>query len=141
MLARTFIATSLLQMVTACGGSAAEPPVPIPAPAGPNAGIPFVANILVDQFGYRPNDPKVAVIRNPQVGYDSAQKFTPGDLYQVRQASDGAVVFSGALTQWNHGATEASSGDNGWWFDFSSVVTPGTYFIYDKSNNSRSAIF
>jgi endoglucanase len=141
MRAHIFIATSLLQTVAACGGSTADAPAPIPTPAGANAGIPFVANILVDQFGYRPNDPKVAVIRNPQVGYDSAQKFTPGDLYQMRRASDGAVVFSGALTQWNHGAIEQSSGDNGWWFDFSSVVTPGAYFIYDKSNNARSAIF
>ncbi len=141
MCARTFIATLLLQMVAACGGSAAEAPLPIPTPAGVNAGIPFVANILVDQFGYRPNDPKVAVIRNPQVGYDGAQKFTPGDLYQVRRASDGEVVFSGALAQWDHGAIEPSSGDKGWWFDFSSVVTPGAYFIYDKTNNARSAIF
>jgi len=36
---------------------------------------------------------------------------------------------------------EASSGDSGWWFDFSSVVTPGTYFIYDDKNNARSAVF
>ncbi len=141
MRARTLIATLLLQMVTACGGSAAEAPPPIPAPAGANAGIPFVANILVDQFGYRPNDPKVAVIRNPQTGYDSAQKFAPGSQYQVRRASDGTVVLSGALTPWNQGAVEASSGDNGWWFDFSSVVTPGAYFVYDKANNSRSAVF
>ncbi len=141
MLTRTFIAISLLQVVAACGRSAAEPPSPIPIPAGQNGRIPFVANILVDQFGYRPNDPKVAVIRNPRVGYDSAQNFTPGDVYQVRRANDGAVVFSGALSQWNHGAVEASSGDSGWWFDFSSVVTPGKYFVYDKNNNARSAIF
>ena len=96
---------------------------------------------MVDQFGYRPDDPKVAVIRNPQVGYDSAQKFMPGNPYQVRRANDGAVIFSGALTQWNHGAIEPSSGDNGWWFDFSSVMTPGAYFIYDRTNNVRSAVF
>ena len=138
---RIYMALLLLHSVTALSAAAAEAPGPIPTPAGANTGIPFVANILVDQFGYRPYDPKVAVIRNPQVGYDSAQKFMPGDLYQVRRASDGAVVFSGALTPWNHGAIEASSGDNGWWFDFSSVVTPGAYFIYDKSNNARSAIF
>ena len=139
MRARTLIATLLLQMAAGCGGSAAESPPP--KVAGAAAEIPFVANILVDQFGYRPHDPKVAVIRNPQVGYDSAQKFVPGNAYQVRRAGDGAVVFSGALNQWNHGDLEASSGDNGWWFDFSSVVAPGGYFVYDKSNNSRSAIF
>ena len=141
MRGRTVIATLWLQIVAACGGSAAEAPPTIPAPAGSNTEIPFVANILVDQFGYRPHDPKVAVIRNPQMGYDSAQKFAPGETYQVRRASDGAVVFSGALTPWNHGAVEASSGDNGWWFDFSTVAAPGTYFIYDMGKNSRSAIF
>jgi hypothetical protein len=138
--ARTYIATLFLQMIVGFDGHAAETP-PASTPAGAAAGIPFVANILVDQFGYRPNDPKVAVIRNPHVGYDNAQRFVPGSSYQVRRVSDGSVAFSGALTQWNLGAIEASSGDSGWWFDFSSVVTPGTYFIYDKNNNSRSAIF
>jgi hypothetical protein len=126
-------------MVAGCGGSAAGAP---PAPAtGAAAGIPLVVNILVDQFGYRPGDPKVAVIRNPKVGYDHTQEFRPGDSYQVRRLSDGGIVFSGTLIPWNHGAVEESSGDTGWWFDFSAVVTPGAYFIYDKSNNSRSAIF
>jgi endoglucanase len=132
---------AIFLLVSSYGAAAAEAPVPIPTPAGANAGIPLVANILVDQFGYRPHDPKVAVIRNPQVGYDGALKFKPGATYQVRRASDGGVVFSGALTQWNHGETEASSGDSGWWFDFSGVVAPGTYFVFDKANNARSPIF
>jgi endoglucanase len=140
---RKYIAVLFLHVAIAYGAAAADAPVPapIPAPAGANAGIPLSGNILVDQFGYRPHDPKVAVIRNPQVGYDSAQKFKPGEAYQVRQAGDGAVVFSGSLKQWNHGAAEASSGDNGWWFDFSSVVAPGTYFVFDKGNNVRSPVF
>jgi endoglucanase len=139
--ARAFAATLLLQMVAACGETAAEAPPPIPAPAGANASIPFTGNILTDQFGYRPLDPKVAVIRNPQVGYDSARKFAPGNLYQVRRSDDGTVVFSGAPTTWNNGAVEGSSGDNGWWFDFSAVATPGSYFVYDAQKNSRSAVF
>ena len=65
----------------------------------------------------------------------------PGNPYQVRRASDGEVVFSGALKPWNHGAIEESSGDSGSWFDFSSVVTPGTYFIFDKDNRVRSPVF
>jgi endoglucanase len=141
MRARTFVASLLLQIAAGCDGSPAETRLPTSAPNGAAAGIPFVANILVDQFGYRPHDPKVAVIRNPQVGYDSAQKFAPGDSYQLRRVSDGVVAFSGALTQWNRGAIEASSGDSGWWFDFTSVETPGAYFVYDKTNNARSAIF
>jgi hypothetical protein len=141
MRALTFAVLFFLQAAITRGAISAAAPAPVPAPAGANAGIPLAANILVDQFGYRPHDPKVAVIRNPQIGYDSAQKFSPREPYQVRRAGDGAVVFSGALTQWNHGAMEPSSGDSGWWFDFSSVVAPGTYFVFDKGNNVRSPIF
>jgi len=42
---------------------------------GPNGPIPLV---LVDQFGYRPQDPKFAVVRDPRTGYDVAVDFTPG---------------------------------------------------------------
>ncbi len=98
-------------------------------------------HILVDQFGYRPNDAKVAVIRNPQTGYDSTDKITPGTTYQLRKASDGSIVATGAITAWNGGATEASSGDQGWWFDFSSVTTAGSYFVYDVTRDRRSPTF
>jgi hypothetical protein len=101
----------------------------------------FDTHLLVDQFGYRPQDPKVAVVRNPQSGFDSAQKFTPGHSYQLRRAGDGAVMLEATLSAWNHGATEASSGDSGWWFDFSKIESPGRYFVYDTGNKVRSAAF
>lgn len=106
-----------------------------------SASVRFDKHILVDQFGYRPGDPKVAVIRNPQVGYDRGDQITPGTRYEVRRAGDGAVMFSAAPTPWNGGAREASSGDTGWWFDFSTVDKPGTYFIDDATRNVRSASF
>jgi hypothetical protein len=43
--------------------------------SGVNGPIPV---IVVDQFGYPTQAVKTAVIRNPQVGYDSAVRFTPG---------------------------------------------------------------
>jgi endoglucanase len=98
-------------------------------------------HILVDQFGYRPSDPKVAVIRNPQIGFDSKNHFSPGKDYQVRNADTGKVVFSGMPSEWNNGQTQQSSGDNGWWFDFGTVSRPGRYFIYDVDRNVRSATF
>jgi endoglucanase len=104
-------------------------------------GVRFDRHILVDQFGYLPADSKVAVIRDPQAGYDTRDRFTPGDVYEVRRSSDAAVVFSGRPVAWNHGAVEASSGDRGWWFDFSTVTAPGNYFIEDVSNLVRSATF
>src|ERR1700733_5860321 len=51
----------------------------------------FDPHILVDQFGYRPADPKVAVIRDPAQGYDHADQITPGPQYEVRRAEDGTV--------------------------------------------------
>jgi hypothetical protein len=111
------------------------------APSGMSASIPFDPHILVDQFGYRPGDPKVAVIRNPQVGYDRGDQIMPGPRYDVRRTGDGSVIFSAAPKSWKGGDLDASSGDTGWWFDFSVVDKPGTYFIYDAARNARSAPF
>ena len=134
-----------------CGGSGTSspaqtgntPPPPPPPPSTPGAAgsVTLNTHLLIDQFGYRSGDPKVAVIRNPHVGFDSADTFSPGNTYQVRKADDGTVVFSAAITPWNAGAVEDSSGDNGWWFDFSSVTTSGTYFVYDVDKQVRSATF
>jgi len=91
-------------------------------------------HIKIDQFGYLPNSRKVAVIVDPQVGYNAAESFNPGtgaNQYQVRRWTDDVVVFSGTLTVWNSGATHVQSGDKGWWFDFSAVTTTGSYYIYD----------
>jgi len=116
-------------------------PTRVPTPIGMSASVPFDAHLLVDQFGYRPHDPKIAVIRNPQFGYDSTDKFSAGAIYQIRRTDDGKVVFADAPSVWNHGAVDASSGDSGWWFDFSAVEKPGTYFLYDAKKNVRSATF
>jgi endoglucanase len=62
---------------------------------GPNGPIP---RIVVDQFGYRSNDPKVAVIRSPQTGYDSSAPFTPGTTYSVVSKSSGETIKMGAPT-------------------------------------------
>jgi hypothetical protein len=98
-------------------------------------------HILVDQFGYRPEDAKVAVIRSPRVGYDSNDVFTPGATYQVRHAESGEVVFSGIPKAWRNGEVQPSSGDSGWWFDFGTVTAPGRYFVYDAEKKVRSASF
>jgi len=97
--------------------------------------------IKVDQFGYLPNASKVAVISDPQIGYNASDAFTPGGTYQLREFTSGNVVFSGNPQTWNGGATHAQSGDRGWWFDFSGVTAPGTYYVYDVTNNVRSYEF
>jgi endoglucanase len=101
-------------------------------------------HIKVDQFGYFPASRKVAVIADPQAGYNAAETFIPGtgaNQYQVRRWADDVVVFTGTLQAWNGGATQAQSGDRGWWFDFSSVTTPGSYYVFDVVNNVGSFRF
>ncbi|MEM9822032.1 MAG: glycoside hydrolase family 9 protein [Bacteroidota bacterium] len=97
--------------------------------------------IHVDQFGYRTTDPKVAVLSNPQTGFNAALSYTPGSTIELKNALDGSVVWSGTPTAWNNGATHAQSGDQGWWLNFSSFTTPGDYYLYDPTNNEQSATF
>lgn len=104
---------------------------------GANGPIPF---IVVDQLGYRPASQKVAVIRDPQVGYDAQVSFSPGSRYAVVNRA-GQTVKEGAAVPWNGGATDSASGDKVWWFDFSEVTTPGTYRIVDVEKNVSSPEF
>ncbi len=97
--------------------------------------------IVVDQFGYLPNQPKVAVIRDPEVGFDNGWRFTPGTLYQVIDKTTQAVVLEGKPVIWNNGSIDPSSGDHAWWFDFSAVTKPGTYIIRDAQAQYDSVAF
>ncbi|WAC46844.1 glycoside hydrolase family 9 protein [Asticcacaulis sp. SL142] len=123
---------------------------PVVQPTTMTNGIP----IVVDQFGYLPGQAKIAVVRDPQsdnlgttsqgdpiVSFDAADSFAPGTVYDVVNAATNAVVFTGGLTAWNGGATDPSSGDKAWHFDFSSVTTPGEYFIRDTQRNVKSYTF
>jgi hypothetical protein len=103
-----------------------------------SSGSPF---IRLDQFGYRPDSKKVAVIADPVEGFDAAQSFTPGNTYEVRRVSDNQSVFSGAPVAWKNGQTHIQSGDKGWWFDFSAVTAPGEYYLHDVSKNVSSHKF
>ena len=97
--------------------------------------------ITVDQFGYRPDAKKVAVLRSPEVGADASLSYTPGEALEVVDSASAKVVFSGAPVAFQEGAVDTASGDKIWWFDFSSVSTPGTYFIRDKSDNLKQSFY
>ena len=97
--------------------------------------------IHVDQFGYRNNAEKVAVLSDPQIGFNAAGSYTPGAQLELRKAGDNTVVFTAAPAIWGGGATHGDSGDKGWWFDFSSYTTTGDYYVYDSQNDARSAVF
>jgi endoglucanase len=97
--------------------------------------------IMVDQFGYRPSDEKVAVLADPWIGYNAADQYVPGEILQVRRLNDNKVVFSGHPVIWNEGNMQETSGDRGWWFDFSAVTTAGRYYIFDEQNGCSSYPF
>ncbi len=97
--------------------------------------------IIADQFGYLPDAQKIAVIRDPQVGFDAGESFTPGQNYAVVNAITGAHAFAGNPVKWKSGSTDASSGDKAWHFDFSPVTEIGRYYILDVENNVRSFEF
>lgn len=97
--------------------------------------------IVVDQFGYLPNSRKIAFIRDPQIGYDASKSFTPGTVYALVNTSNSQQVFAAAPSVWNSGATDASSGDKVWWFDFTSFSTSGEYYVLDVQRNVKSYTF
>ncbi|MDC0584214.1 glycoside hydrolase family 9 protein [Bacteroidales bacterium] len=98
-------------------------------------------HIIIDQFGYLPGQSKIAVIRNPQVGFYSERTFVPGNTYAVVDANSGEQIYTGSPTAWNSGATDESSGDQVWHFYFSSVDTIGAFYVLDVENNTRSFEF
>jgi hypothetical protein len=135
-------------------GGTNEPAAPAePAPGlGPPSAVPDESSIdppagpvsdfiVVDQFGYRPQSEKIAVVRDPQIGVDADDSFTPGSTYQVIDAESGATAFEGSAEAWGNGATDDASGDKAWWFDFSDLETPGVYYVLDTDNDARSDTF
>src|ERR1700760_1705479 len=65
---------------------------------GPNGPIPV---IVVDQFGYPTKSRKVAVVRAPQIGYDSFLTVSPGKSYALVELTTGKVVKTAPLTAWS----------------------------------------
>lgn len=90
------------------------------------------SQILVDQFGYRPQDPKVAVV----IGHpDGAQP------YELRNVETDQVVDTITPVKWNNGAIHLQSGERAWWVDFSSIEEPGKYVLVRVDGDTRSAEF
>ena len=98
-------------------------------------------HILVDQFGYLPELSKRAVIRDPEVGFDSARDFTPGATYVLVDDRTEKPVLTGKAVPWRGGALDPASGDRVWHFDFSAHTTPGRYRIVDVENRVASDAF
>ncbi|MDZ4801591.1 MAG: glycoside hydrolase family 9 protein [Bryobacteraceae bacterium] len=74
------------------------------------------APVRLNQAGYRPNAPKIAVV----------VATLPVSAFTVREASTGKVAFTGIA---GTPAREADSGDTVQVLDFSALNKPGRYFI------------
>ncbi len=125
-------------VIWASGGLIEWPEAAHAAPAS------ITQNIKIDQFGYLPRMRKVAVVADPLKGFNAGSRFAPGTgagQYQVRRWADNGVVLTGTLQSWKQGATHEQSGDRGWYFDFSALTAPGSYYIFDTKNNVGSGRF
>lgn len=91
----------------------------------------FSPQILVDQFGYRPQDQKIAVVREDGNSRHKTNKFNTN--FNVINTSTGKIVYSDNATLWNQGQIHSQSGDIAWCFDFSSVSKPGRYIVSSQS--------
>ncbi len=100
-----------------------------------------IPTIHVDQFGWRPDDTKVAIFADPQKGQNAGAAFNPSSAFEVRDAKDDRVVFRGRLSVWQNGAVSDLTGDRVWHADFSPVRTSGTYFVTDPKSGARSFKF
>src|SRR6188768_4031703 len=100
-------------------------------------------HLKIDQFGYPTDVEKICVINNPTAGFDfnAGDFYTSGNTLKLCKASDNSIVFSANISSWHNNTSYSQSGDLVWWFNFSTYTTPGTYYVYDPSNNKRSFNF
>jgi endoglucanase len=117
-------------------GGSAPAEAEVVAPAEPVS--PF---IVVDQFGYLPDAEKVAVLRDPEAGFDAMESYAPGAKYQLIDAATKAVVSELTAKPWSDGAVDPKSGDRAWRVDFSTWTTPGVYYLLDVDAKVRSDLF
>lgn len=90
------------------------------------------SQVLVDQFGYRPQDPKVAVITGHPDGAQS---------YELRNVETEEIVDIITPVKWGNGAVHLQSGERAWWADFTEVKEPGKYVLVREDGETQSAEF
>ena len=88
--------------------------------------------VLVDQFGYRPQDPKVAVVIGSLNGEQP---------YELRNVETDQVIDVITPEQWAGGSVHSQSGERAWWVDFSDLEKPGKYVLVREDGEIRSAEF
>lgn len=113
--------------------------LPMPDSKIPGTVSPY---LVVDQMGYLPNAPKVAILRDPQKGHDAAGEYSiTGKQYKLIDVRTGAETALKTPVEWQAGnPTDKDSGDRGWWLDFSEISKPGHYYLSDGSARSYSFV-
>lgn len=97
--------------------------------------------ITVDQFGWKPEAAKIAIVADPVEGQNAKRHWSPGPSFELRSTHDDVAVMRGDLKPWRNGEVSKAAGDKVWFADFSSVAKPGTYYILDPKNGVRSYPF
>lgn len=110
-----------------------------------SSSVPMPNHILVDQFGYRPQDPKVAVLVQSDANADLSQNSEAYrslfDTFVVVNLENQRVVYQAPAQIWSQGEVHSQSGDRASWFDFSSVNIPGQYVIKNIRTGEESVPF
>lgn len=132
-----WLAAFCLTGLAACSSPKADP---ADAPAGPADAVPALP-IVLDQFGYRPGDPKIVRIRQPREGFDTAWSRLPRLTYYVRRADTDEAVRSFALDASENKPVDAMSGDQVWQLDISRISEPGDYFVTSGDGSEASGAF
>ena len=124
--------------VAACGGP--KDATPAKPPQRPADAVP-APPIVLDQFGYRPDDPKIVRIRQPVTGFDTAWASKPRMTYYVRDAQTEEPVRTFTLDADLKAPVDALSGDHVWALDISRVQAPGEYVVTSGDGAQVSATF
>jgi len=86
--------------------------------------------IKINNFGYRPEDSKVAVITQ-----------NPGSEVQIRRSSDDSIAWSVSSSSITNKGQDEDSGDYCWIADFTGLNEEGSFYVYVPSLNIRSYEF
>ncbi len=91
-----------------------------------------IGTVHVDHFGYRPNDPKVAIL-TADPGAAGLELRKLDDTIVMHVPADGGSVTAQGL--------DPQSGDNIWQVDFSAFNTPGSYYLAAPALSASSVAF
>lgn len=135
--AARWAALCLAGLAAACGNPPREPAAPAP---GPQAATP-APPIVLDQFGYRPGDPKIIRIRRPDTGFDTLSGEAPRLTYYVRRAGSKEAVRSFPVDIDSQAPVDPLSGDQVWTLDVSRITEPGEFIIASGDGGQESGVF